>query len=101
MNYMDDLKTKIARVLAEYPRARDDDNFLIAIIYRNYYNVAATSFFEVMANLNGLELPKPESITRIRRMLQREAPLLYGASGFIRKERSRLEEEYREQYRRK
>ena len=94
-----DLHKKVATVLQEYPRSRDDDFFLIAVLYRKYYNVAALPFFDVMTNIKGLALPSPESITRIRRRLQEEAPLIYGASGQVRKERAKEEERYREFFR--
>lgn len=94
------LYMKVAKTLEEYPRARDDDNFLIAVLYRNYYGIVNTSFFDVMTNRRGLDLPSPESITRIRRRLQEEQPLIYGASGMIRRERAKEEERYRERYRR-
>lgn len=96
-----DLYIKVAHVLAEYPRARDDDDFLVAIIYRNYYNVGQMPFFEVMTNLKEMELPTAESITRIRRRLQEELPIVYGASGGIRRERARERERYREEFGRK
>lgn len=91
---------QVAQILTEYPRARDDDNFLIALVYRNFYGVGAASFFDVMSNWHWLALPSPESITRYRRRLQEEAPLIYGASGQTRKERAKEEELYRERFRR-
>lgn len=93
-----DIYNKVAKVLKEYPRARDDDNFLLAIFYRNFYGVGSASFFEVMINLKNLELPSPESITRARRRLQEEMPLVYGASGQVRKERAKEQRSYREFY---
>ena len=93
-----DIYNKVAQVLTEYPRARDDDNFLLAIFYRNFYGVGAASFFEVMVNMKQLELPSPESITRARRKLQEEMPLLFGASGQVRKERAKAERSYRDYY---
>lgn len=89
---------KVAEILREYPRARDDDNFLIALVYRNFYNVGSASFFDVMADFRALELPSPESITRYRRKLQEEMPLVYGASGQTRKERAKEEKAYREEF---
>ena len=93
-----DLTKKVAKVLREYPHARDDDNFLIAILYRNYYGVGSGSFFETMVNMKTYDVPSPESITRIRRKLQEQYPILYGASGQVRKERAREEKSYREFY---
>lgn len=93
-----DIYNKVAKILTEYPHARDDDNFLIAILYRNFYGVGGASFFEVMINMKRLELPSPESITRARRKLQEEYPLIYGASGQVRKERAREQKEYRKYY---
>ena len=93
-----DIFNKVERVLREYPRARDDDNYLIALVYRNYYGVGSASFFEVMVNFKTLALPSPESITRYRRKLQEEMPLIYGSSGQMRKERAKEEEAYRKLY---
>lgn len=93
-----DIIYKVAQILRDYPRARDDDNLLIALVYRNFYNVGAASFFEVMAEFKTLELPSPESITRYRRKLQEEMPLIYGASGQTRKERAKEERVYREAF---
>lgn len=93
-----DIIYKVAQILRDYPRARDDDNLLIALVYRNFYNVGAASFFEVMAEFKTLELPSPESITRYRRKLQEEMPLIYGASGQTRKERAKEERIYREAF---
>lgn len=93
-----DVFYKVAQILSDYPRARDDDNLLIALVYRNFYNVGAAPFFEVMADFKTLELPSPESITRYRRKLQEEAPLLYGASGQTRRERAKEEARYREHF---
>ena len=93
-----DIIYKVAQILRDYPRARDDDNLLIALVYRNFYNVGAASFFEVMAEFKTLELPSPDSITRYRRKLQEEMPLIYGASGQTRKERAKEERVYREAF---
>lgn len=93
-----DVINKVARVLTEYPHARDDDNFLIAILYRNYYGVGSGTFFDTMINMNLYDLPSPESITRYRRKLQQDYPLLYGASGQVRKERAKEERIYHKHY---
>lgn len=95
-----DVEKKVAKVLKEYPHARDDDNFLIAVLYRNFYGVGSGSFFDTMVNMKTFDLPSPESITRLRRKLQEQYPILYGASGQTRKERAREEEVYREHFRR-
>lgn len=95
-----DIYLKVAQILRDYPRARDDDNLLIALVYRNFFNVGEAPFFSVMADFKALALPSPGSITRYRRKLQGEAPLLYGASGQTRKERAKEEARYREQFRR-
>lgn len=95
---MKNVTKRVEKVLREYPRARDDDNFLVAVVYRNFYGIAASSFFDVMTNTKRLALPSFESITRARRKLQEEAPLIYGASGQARRERAKEEERYRKQY---
>ena len=95
---MNTLKIRIAQIMKDYPRARDDDNFLIAFLYMNYYNTGNDSFYEMMTNFKAYELPSMDSVTRIRRLLQAELPLVYGSSGTIRKERARLREEYRREY---
>lgn len=95
---MNTLKIRIAQVLKDYPRARDDDNFLIGILYRNYYNAGNDSFYEMMTNFKAYELPSMDSVTRMRRLLQSQMPLVYGSSGRIRKERARLREEYKKEF---
>jgi len=90
-------KDMVALVLQEMPCTRNDDFLLIAEVYRRFFGVTdRNTFFEVMKLHRGL--PSFESIRRSRQKLQAENPLVYGASGDIRKLRIDMEEEYRKEF---
>lgn len=92
------LKDMVAAVLERYPAARNNDRLLVCFVYERFFGVRThDSFFDVM---NSSNLPSHESITRCRRKLQEEMPLVYGASGKVRKIRREEEELYRETFRR-
>ena len=93
-----DIESKVRYILTNYPEARDDDDILVALLYREYHQVDRHSFYDIKINRRILGLPSEESVTRIRRRLQEEAPLLYGASGEARRERAKIRDQYKEEF---
>lgn len=95
---MIDYYEQVKAVLEQYPKARDDDMVLYAIICRRTTHVSLNdSFFYVLLHHKSCGLPSYESVTRIRRKVQENEPDLRGKHRARRKE---LEEEYRDRYRR-
>lgn len=93
MNELKKVKDMVEIVLKDTPQARNDDYILIKEVYRRFCGVAEKNgFFEVMTLHRGL--PSFESITRSRRKLQAEMPLVYGSNGIVRKMRAEMESEY-------
>lgn len=93
MSELKRIKDMVEIILKDTPRARDDDYILIKEVYRRFCGVTKENgFFEVMDLHRGL--PSFESITRARRKLQAEMPLVYGSNGITRKMRADMEKEY-------
>lgn len=86
----------VEAILRDDRRARNDDFYLVGKVYEIYYGFKNEPFLEVAYSHQGL--PTYESITRIRRKLQADNPLVYGASGMVRRARAKEEEEYRREY---
>ena len=65
------IKKKVTSILERYPKARDNDNLLIAKVLQNLYGT--TDMLEV-ANMTNESIC--ETITRRRRLAQRSNPFL-------------------------
>ena len=79
---MKDIKEEIKNLLTDYPDYRDNDLKLIAAFYYKFYggkcafeNKSAMQFLKEFASGNYIF---PDTITRIRRMLQEEHESLRG-----------------------
>lgn len=93
---MDRLKTmqnKVEWVLTNYPQARDNDNLLINIIYKKFYNVnvSCRSFEDVSLHT---KLPAFETIRRCRQKAQADHEELRGKRDKERLERQKEFVEY-------
>lgn len=69
------LSDLIKGLLTLNPQLRDNDDMLIAEVYR-VYGVATESFADVMASRKRRKLPGFESIRRTRQKLQEQEPAL-------------------------
>ena len=93
---MDRLKTmqnKVEWVLTHYPQTRDNDNLLINIIYKEFYNVdvSCRSFKDVTLYT---KLPAFETIRRCRQKAQADHEELRGKRDKERLERQEKFVEY-------
>lgn len=92
-----EIKAIITRVLAKYPKARDNDNLLFYLVARERakgqdIDVDNMSFKTAFAG--GWEgLPRYESVVRLRRMVQRALPDLKPAKP-VRKGRQMQEADF-------
>lgn len=67
------MKDKVAFLLKEYPRLRDDDFMLVAMVYKTYYGVGyEDGFLYVMKHHEEMGLPSFETIRRTRQKVQEE-----------------------------
>lgn len=97
MSELKKVKDMVEIILKDTPQARNDDYILIKEVYRRFCGVTdKNGFFEVMTLHRGL--PSFESITRSRRKLQAEMPLVYGSNGAVRKMRIYMECEYIDEF---
>jgi len=76
-------KDVIEKILIENPKARDDDGVLLTEFYLRVYGV----YYDFKGKA------RPETVTRIRRLLQKKNPELRGEKNEFRKE---VAEVYRE-----
>jgi len=93
---MKSIKADVRKLLTIYPQYRDDDSKLISAFYYLKYggreafeNATAFDFLKDFANGR---FPFPDTITRVRRKLQEQEPLLRGEKY---KERHHLETDVR------
>lgn len=93
----DNIKDIVGTTLRDFPKTRDDDFILVSTIYGRYVDTSR-SFEYIMEHHEELGLPSFESIRRTRQKLQSEFPLLYGASGEMRKMRAEEEKKYRKTF---
>jgi len=91
---LNNIKKTVADVLLNDPWSRNDDFRLIYKVYRNLNYNMNIPFGEMLLGHNDSQMPSFESIRRCRQMLQREAPLIYGANHQTQKLRQRQEEQY-------
>ena len=87
----------VRQILIENPATRDDDMLLYGAFLAKFLIVAPTeTFYEVCSTAKQRKIPSYESITRARRKVQENEPLLQG-----KKRKARMEEEakYHEYYR--
>jgi len=69
------LVERVKTFLLKYPKTRDDDEYLIKLIW--YFSCSEPEKMTAMELLK-MDLPKTESIVRARRKLQQENPELRG-----------------------
>jgi len=74
------LTLQIRGLLEQQPRLRDDDQYLVAMVWRQEIGEAAhsESCFTLLGKIAKHELSHFESIRRIRQMIQEETPELRG-----------------------
>lgn len=90
------LKDLVKCLLKDYPQAREDDNYLFYLVITNNKNYEkGMTFKEVIENP---KFPKYESVSRMRRLLQRKYEYLQGSQE-IQARRRELEEEVRKEMR--
>lgn len=89
------VKEATRHVLQNNPAARNDDGLLVSKVME-YMNpgIKGLKFNFVLENRRGLGLPTMETITRARRKIQREQPMLR-ATKEVEEVRAGLEEEYK------
>lgn len=76
MSKLNTIKAQVEEVLRKYPSTRDNDRFLIRVLYQKYYNVHYyDSFGSVLMNR---KLPSFESIRRCRQKIQEQDESLRG-----------------------
>lgn len=92
-----EIKWRVATILEAIPEARNSDKVLYGKLLEIFYEIGEKDgFLDILYNRK--DLPSYESVTRVRRKLQERMPLVYGASGKVRKMRAELENEYREEF---
>ena len=92
LSEMTKIKDKVKFLLTAYPKLRDNDNRLIALIWHDEFekmNKSKSSIEFLRACANG-ELTSPESIRRMRQKLQENHPELRGEMYLKRKVESEL-----------
>ena len=78
MSKLNKLEPVVMKVLTEYKETRSDDFKLIFAVYRelDFFHTTKELFCEIMLNHKEYNLPPFESITRVRRKLQKDYPEL-------------------------
>lgn len=93
---MKSIKEDVRELLMTYPQYRDDDSKLISAFYYLKYGgkeaFESATAFEFLKDFANGRFPFPDSITRVRRKLQEQEPLLRGEKY---KERHHLEDDVR------
>lgn len=91
------LQPIVTEILKTNPDAREDDMLLVSAVFdRLYKGLNEMSFRYIIERRKELGLPTFESISRVRRMIQKENPEL--ASERAVKRREKEEQKYREEY---
>ena len=81
----------VRQILIENPATRDDDMLLFGAFLAKFMIVGVDeTFYHVMQTAKTRDIPSYESITRARRKVQEQEPLLQGE-----KRKQRMEEEHR------
>lgn len=82
IKHLNNIKANVEDILVKHPECKDDDQRLICTYYYKYFggkehfdNISGTELLKRLANK---ELPYPDSITRMRRLLQQKSPSLRG-----------------------
>lgn len=84
----------VKSILAEYPKARNSDNYLYIRVVKALNPQACDRPFEmVLSNLMDLGLPCFETVSRCRRKLQAEHPELW-SDAQIKKYRENAEKDF-------
>ena len=93
---MKSIKEDVRELLMTYPHYRDDDSKLISAFYYLKYGgkeaFESATAFEFLKDFANGRFPFPDTITRVRRKLQEQEPLLRGDKY---KERHHLEDDVR------
>lgn len=87
----------VRQILLENPAARDDDMLLYGAFLAKFMIISVDeTFYHVMQTAKARKIPSYESITRARRKVQEQEPLLQG-----KRRKQRMEEEaiYHDYYR--
>lgn len=91
------LQPIVTEILETMPETREDDMLLISAVFDKLYEGLTNMSFNFIVNRRKeLKLPTFESISRVRRMIQKENPGL--ASERAVKRREKEEQKYREEY---
>ena len=82
VKHLKNIKGNVREILLKHPECRDDDQRLICTYY--YKNFGGQEYFGKITGIDLLKeltlgnLPFPDSITRMRRLLQQKCPDLRG-----------------------
>ena len=91
------LQPIVTEILKTNPDTREDDMLLVSAVFdRLYKGLNDMSFRYIIERRKELKLPTFESISRVRRMIQKENPKL--ASERAVKRREKEEQKYKEEY---
>lgn len=94
-----ELKSKILKILAEFPKARDSDIWLTIKLWTLYYptRIDRTDPENPKIALKDiLEMPREDNVKRIRAKIQNEEHLYLPESFQVRKQRKISEDEWRD-----
>ena len=63
---------QVFKVLMHRPEARDNDNYLIWLVWHNFYKVSMADMMTFRDDFINNKIPSADSITRYRRKIQEE-----------------------------
>ena len=92
---LEQIQERVERVLRMDPKARDNDDYLYALVCRQQMDTTRISLDAAFRNSISLGLPNYESVRRARQKAQRDNPELKGTIQ-NRRRRAALERQYRE-----
>lgn len=76
------IKDDVRELLVKYPEYRDDDSRLVSAFYYTKYGgreaFEGISAFQFLKDFAEKRFPLPDNITRVRRKLQEQEPMLRG-----------------------
>lgn len=81
---LSEIATKVHSILTMNPESRDDDRFLMALVWAQEFNDDCFQYDDFLRSFMEGKLSHPESITRSRRKLQEKYPNLRGERWDIR-----------------
>jgi len=63
---------QVFKVLMKRPEARDNDNYLIWLVWQNFYKASMADMMTFREDFINNKIPSADSITRYRRKIQEE-----------------------------